>query len=148
MAAILTLDDGRHFMAPNLGIVGVYALLSRHLPHNRALARWLFDKSHQCAPFFDIDTREFNEADRLDFWGAVQKAVEALESYDGPERGSVYYVRALATAKSAIDRGDPVPPGEWRDVFDDEKIDPLDTWQTAAELDVLMAKEEAEFPIP
>lgn len=149
MAAILSLDDGRKFLASNMGISGAFFLMSRQLPDNPSLARWLFDKSEQCAPFFDIDTRAFSDSDRVDFWRAAKRAqAELLESFEPVFFEQTYSasedcLKRLVVERLRIDADEPATEGYREPLEPFQQIDVNDTWQSAPALDAAMLEAEA-----
>ena len=127
----------------------------QRLFHDRAragrrprLRNWLFDKSEQCAPFYDIDTRDFAPDDRTAFWAAVTSAFDALATRSAPgfldeaNSWTANCLNNLLTAKRAIDAGDP-PPDDVRPPFGSVDLD--ETWMKSPMIEQEFARHEAAF---
>ena len=71
-------------MRSTLGVTGALDLIADEAGERPALARWLSDMSHRCAPFVDFDIRGLSEYDRIVFWSAAERALKALAEKWGP----------------------------------------------------------------
>lgn len=141
MAAILHLDDGRTFHAPNRGISGAYELIGLQVAARPRLRHWLVDRSFQCAPFFDIDTRGFEPEDREEFWAAARRALDAVIARHGPEilasdnSPAAYCLNRLVAEKEKIERGE-ASGGPTREDVEPVVLDGI--WYSEEELGALL----------
>ena len=148
MAAIVTLDDGRAFYASNAQISGAYYQIGKAVCDRPRLRHWLLDLSERCAPFFDIDVRGLESADRDEFWRAAKRAYEEAPSRHEDKEiefqtsASTYCVGRLLEEKAKIDAGE---PPEDLSPYEIRRMDIDDVWLSESELEEVFQTRAKEY---
>ena len=147
MGVVLILDDGRSFGASTMGMGGAYDLIAAEITDRPARTRWLMDINERGAPFLDLDTRAFEEADRTAFWRGAVEAFARLERKFGPgvlkEKNAfaANCLHQLLIEKRKIDAGE--PPADVHDAI--WPIDLNDLWYSDEELAEARRKDQEQY---